>query len=123
MVGEGLLSLFGMELRGRYPTRSRYMRKPTCRDARIIQKKSFAAQTATAVGLGLMLASGVAAKPSHCRKDCKQDIKNCVALVPKNKDCTGTKAEKTACRKMHAAQRRACRSLVKLCRRSNVPAG
>src|SRR5207237_7123776 len=46
---------------------------------------------------------GMAAKPSHCPKDCKQDIKNCLALVLTNKACTGAKAEKTACRKMHAA--------------------
>src|SRR5438067_1112402 len=62
---------------------------------------------------------GMAAKPSHCAKDCKQDIKNCLALVLTNKACTGAKAEKTACRKMHAAQRKACRGLVKLCKRQN----
>ena len=62
---------------------------------------------------------GMAAKPSHCPKDCKQDIKNCLALVLTNKACTGAKAEKTACRKMHAAQRKACRGLVKLCKRQN----
>ena len=60
-----------------------------------------------------------AAAPSHCRKDCKQDIRNCLALVPKNKDCTGTKAEKRACRKMYAAQRKACHGLVKLCKQQN----
>src|SRR5439155_14650534 len=62
-----------------------------------------------------MLAGGVAAKPSHCRKDCKQEIRNCLALVPKNEDCTGTRAEKRACR-MHAAERATCHSFVKLCK-------
>src|SRR6266566_655195 len=61
----------------------------------------------------------VAAKPSHCRKDCKQDIKNCLALVPPNKNCTGTKAEKKACRKNYATQRKTCRSLPKLCKQQN----
>src|SRR5207253_1580729 len=61
----------------------------------------------------------VAAKPSHCAKDCKQDIKNCLALVPNNRSCTGTKAEKKACRKMNAGQRKTCRSLVKLCKQQN----
>src|SRR6266446_4700327 len=60
-----------------------------------------------------------AATPSHCRKDCKQDIKNCLALVPKNKDCTGTKAEKKACRKNYATQRKTCRGLPKLCKQQN----
>ena len=32
--------------------------------------------------------SGVAAKASHCPKDCKQDIKSCLALVLTNKACT-----------------------------------
>ena len=45
------------------------------------------------VGAVLMLAGGVAAKPSHCRKDCKQEITNCLALVPKNEDCTGTRVK------------------------------
>ena len=63
--------------------------------------------------------SGVAAKASHCPKDCKQDIKSCLALVLTNKACTGTKAEKKACRKMHAVQRKACRGLVKLCKQRN----
>jgi len=62
---------------------------------------------------------GMAAKPSHCPKDCKQDIKNCLALVLTNKACTGTKAEKKACRKMHAVQRKACHGLVKLCKQQN----
>jgi DNA-binding beta-propeller fold protein YncE len=39
--------------------------------------------------------------------------------VQKNKDCTGTTAEKTACRKMHAAQRKSCRNLVELCKQQN----
>src|SRR5439155_3354 len=56
---------------------------------------------------------------SHCPKDCKQDIKSCLALVLTNKACTGTKAEKKACRKMHAVQRKACRGLVKLCKQRN----
>src|SRR5437773_12368803 len=63
-----------------------------------------------------MLAGGVAAKPSHCRKDCKQEIRDCLALVPKNEDCTGTRAEKRACRKMHAAERTTCHNFVKLCK-------
>ena len=61
----------------------------------------------------------VAAKPSHCAKDCKQDIKNCLGLVPPNKNCTGTKAEKKACRKMYATQRKICRGLPKLCKQQN----
>ena len=71
------------------------------------------------VGAVLMLTGGVAAKLSHCRKDCKQDIKSCLALVPPNKDCTGTKAEKKGCRQTHAAQRKTCRSLTKLCNQQN----
>src|SRR5205807_2112134 len=67
----------------------------------------------------LILAGGVAAKPSHCAKDCKQDIKNCLGLVPPNKNCTGTKAEKKACRKNYATQRKTCRSLTKLCKQQN----
>jgi hypothetical protein len=66
-----------------------------------------------------MLAGEVAAKPSHCRKDCKHDIGSCRALVPPNKDCTGTKEQRKACRKAHAGQRKACRSLVKLCEQQN----
>src|SRR5205809_8130710 len=61
----------------------------------------------------------VAAKRSHCAKDCKQDIKNCLGLVPPNKNCTGTKAEKKACRKNYATQRKACHGLVKLCKQQN----
>ncbi len=60
-----------------------------------------------------------AAMPSHCRRDCKQDVKNCLALVPNNKSCTGTKAEKKACRRMNATQRKACHRLVKLCKQQN----
>ena len=78
----------------------------------------FALTLATAT-LNLILVWEVAARPSHCRKDCKQDSKSCLALVPPNKDCTGTKAEKKACRKMHAAQRKTCRSLAKLCKQEN----
>ena len=87
--------------------------------ARMTERKFLAALAGATVCLVLMLAGEVAAKPSHCRKDCKQDIKNCLALVPKNKDCTGTKAEKKACRKMNAAQRKTCRSLVKRCKQQN----
>ena len=83
------------------------------------EKSSLAALAVATVGLGLMLAGDVGAKPNHCRKDCKQDSKSCLALVPPNKDCTGTKAEKKACRKMHAAQRKTCRSLAKLCKQEN----
>jgi len=71
---------------------------------------------AVTVGAVLMLAGGVAAKPSHCRKDCKQEIRDCLALVPKNEDCAGTRAEKRACRKMHAAERATCHNFVKLCK-------
>ena len=74
---------------------------------------------AAMVGAVLMLAGGAAAKASHCRKDCKQDIKSCLALVPPNKDCTGTKPEKKGCRKTHAARRKTCRSLTKLCKQQN----
>src|SRR5437667_3397189 len=66
-----------------------------------------------------MLAGGAAAKASHCRKDCKQDIKSCLALLPPNQDCTGTKAAKQGCRQTHAAQRKTCRSLTKLCKQQN----
>jgi len=66
-----------------------------------------------------MLAGVAAAQASHCRKDCQQDIKSCLALVPPNKECTGTKAEKKGCRKTHAAQRKHCRSLTKLCEQQN----
>jgi streptogramin lyase len=69
--------------------------------------------------LSLMFARGVAAKPSHCINDCKQDIKSCLGLVPPNRDCTGTKPEKRACRKNLAAQRKSCRSLTKLCKQQN----
>jgi hypothetical protein len=71
------------------------------------------------VGAVLMLASGVAAKPSHCRKDCRPEITNCLALVPKNGDCTGTRAEKRACRRMHTAERGTCHNFVKLCKQQN----
>ena len=71
------------------------------------------------VGAVLMLAGGVAAKLSHCRKDCKQEITNCLALVPKNGDCTGTRAEKRACRRMHAAERATCHNFVKVCKQQN----
>ncbi len=74
---------------------------------------------AAMVGAVLMLAGGAAAKASHCRKDCKQDIKSCLALVPPHKDCTGTKPEKKGCRKTHAARRKTCRSLTKLCKQQN----
>ena len=87
--------------------------------ARMTERKFLAALAVATVGLVLTLASGVAAKPSHCRKDCKQDIKNCLGLVPPNKDCTGTKAEKKACRKNYATQRKTCRSLTKLCKQQN----
>jgi DNA-binding beta-propeller fold protein YncE len=66
-----------------------------------------------------MFARGVAAKPSHCIADCKGDIQDCLALIPTSKDCTGTKAEKRACRKNLAAQRKDCRSITKLCKQQN----
>src|SRR5439155_8301414 len=83
------------------------------------EKKFLATLALATVGLVLLLAGGAAAKPSHCRKDCKQDISNCLALVPNNKSCTGTKVEKRACRKMYAAQRKTCRSMVSLCKQQN----
>ena len=69
--------------------------------------------------LVLWVENAVAAKVAHCFKDCRQDVNSCLTLVPKNKSCTGTRAEKKACRKMNAAQRKACRNLVKLCRQLN----
>src|SRR5579862_246030 len=81
--------------------------------------RSLATLALATVGLVLLLAGGVAAKPSHCAKDCKQDIISCLALVPTNKSCTGTKAEKRACRRMYAAQRKACRGMVKVCKQQN----
>ena len=78
-----------------------------------------AAPTVAVVVLSLMFARGVAATPSHCTKDCKQDIENCLELVPPNKDCTGTRAAKRACRKNLAAQRKNCHSVTKLCKQQN----
>src|SRR5512138_1445622 len=80
--------------------------------------------TRTTVTLGtaaalLALAAAVAARPNHCRKDCKPEIAGCLAAVPANRTCTGTKPQKRACRRAHAAQRRACHALVKLCREQN----
>src|SRR5439155_5993903 len=103
-----------------YPTNRRTMMQGSVR--RVLGTSGRVAIALLALGgvRGVAEASGgVTAKPSHCRKDCKQDIKNCLALVPKNKDCTGTKAEKKACRKMNAAQRKTCRSFVKLCKQQN----
>src|SRR5438552_12209329 len=87
------------------------------RSARDVQRHR--ARRLAMVGAVLMLASGAAAKASHCRKDCKQDIKSCLALLPPNQDCTGTKAAKQGCRQTHAAQRKTCRSLTKLCKQQN----
>ena len=80
---------------------------------------ALAALAVATVGLGLMLAGDVGAKPNHCRKDCKQDTKSCLTLVPKNKDCRGIKAVKKACQKLNAEQRRTCHSLVSLCKQHN----
>ena len=86
----------------------------------LMAEKKFPATLAVAtVCLIPMLASGVAAKPRHCAKDCKQDIKNCLGLVPPNKSCTGTKVEKKACRKHYAKQRKTCHGLPKLCKQQN----
>jgi len=74
--------------------------------------------TATIGGVS-MTARVVAAGPGHCRKDCKQDVTACLALVPKNADCTGTKAAKRACRRTNAQQRKGCHHLVKLCKQEN----
>src|SRR2546426_9006284 len=87
--------------------------------ARMTERKFLAALAGATVCLVLMLAGEVAAKRSHCAKDCKQDIKNCLGLVPPNKNCTGAKAEKKACRKNYATQRKTCRSLPKLCKQQN----
>src|SRR5437762_1297840 len=89
------------------------------RSARDVQGHRARRLAAAMVGAVLMLVGGAAAKVSHCRKDCKQDIKSCLALVPPNKDCTGTKAEKKGCRKTRAAQRKTCRSFTKLCKQQN----
>src|SRR6059036_3691731 len=86
---------------------------------RMTQKRFLAVPAVATLGLVLMLAGVAAAQASHCRKDCQQDIKSCLALVPPNKECTGTKAEKKGCRKTHAAQRKHCRSLTKLCEQQN----
>src|SRR6266576_2795193 len=86
---------------------------------RMTQKRFLAVPAVATLGLVLMLAGGAAAQASHCRRDCQQDIKSCLALVPPNKECTGTKAEKKGCRKTHAAQRKHCRSLTKLCEQQN----
>jgi len=86
---------------------------------RMTQKRFLAVPAVATLGLVLMLAGGGAAQASHCRRDCQQDIKSCLALVPPNKECTGTKAEKKGCRKTHAAQRKHCRSLTKLCEQQN----
>src|SRR5437870_5645288 len=88
----------------------------SARDVRSHRPRRLAMAT---VGAVLMLAGGVAAKPSHCRKDCKQQIANCLALVPKNEDCTGTRIEKSACRRVHAVERAACHKVVKVCKRQN----
>ena len=52
----------------------------------------------------------------------EQDIENCLELVPPNKDCTGTRAAKRACRKNLAAQRKNCHSVTKLSASSRTPA-
>src|SRR5437667_5105237 len=86
---------------------------------RMTQKRFLAVPAVATLGLVLMLAGVAAAQASHCRKDCQQDIKSCLALVPPNKECTGTKAEKKGCRKTHAAQRKTCHSLTKLCQQQS----
>ena len=86
-----------------------------------VSEKKFLAALALAT-VGLMFAGEVAAKPSLCLKDCKQDIKDCLALVTKDKDCAGTKTEKKACRKMHTAERKTCHGFVKLCKQLNTGA-
>src|SRR5947199_982770 len=85
----------------------------SARDVRSHRARRLAVAT---VGAVLMLAGGVAAKPSHCRKDCRLEIANCLALVPKNEDCTGTRVEKRACRRMDAGGRATGRSDVKVCK-------
>src|SRR5439155_20848980 len=107
--------------RHRFPSTSKalvWYPADASKSMRVIRTSAFRA--AIAAGLGLLLTGSFAtAKPGHCRKDCKQDIEHCRALVPTNADCAGTKAERRACRTMHAAQGRACQGLVKLCRRLN----
>src|SRR6185503_12896529 len=86
--------------------------------ALMTEKRFLAAVALASVGLTLLLVGGVAAK-SHCRKDCKQEITSCLALVPSNRSCTGTRAEKRICRKTHAAARKTCHHLVRLCKQTN----
>jgi hypothetical protein len=85
----------------------------------MIERKFVVALAVATIGLNLIVAGGVAAKASHCRKDCKPDISRCLAGVPTSKSCTGTAAEKKACRKMLAGQRKTCHGLVTRCKQQN----
>src|SRR6185369_11980127 len=68
------------------------------------------------VAFMLALAGTTAARGNHCRKDCKPALKDCLALVPSNTQCAGTKPEKRVCRRAHAQARKTCRHLVVRCK-------
>jgi hypothetical protein len=85
----------------------------------MVEKRLLAALPVTIVGLVSIHAGAPAAKRSHCRRDCRQPIATCLARVPKNRACTGRKAEKKLCRRRNAAQRRGCQGLVKVCKQQN----
>jgi hypothetical protein len=72
-----------------------------------------------ALGLVTAPAGRAVARRSHCRRDCKVTVADCLALVPSNQACVGSKGEKKACRKAHAETRRACHHLVRDCRELN----
>src|SRR4029450_10137083 len=70
-------------------------------------------------GAVALLASRAGAGPRHCRKDCKQQVADCVALGPPNSEGAGAGAETRTCRKLHKTERKACHHLVKLCKEEN----
>lgn len=77
--------------------------------------------TTAAILATSLLVSPVGAKPK-CRMLCKQDIKDCVAAVPKNSTCTGTGAEKRTCRKGHHTAKVACKTnSLSLCKSDSNP--
>lgn len=68
-----------------------------------------------------LLVSPVGAKPK-CRHLCRQDIKDCVAAVPKNSACTGTGAEKRTCRRDHRTVKTTCKThSLDLCKNDSNP--
>jgi hypothetical protein len=71
------------------------------------------------VAFMLALAGTTAARANHCRKDCKPAVSDCLARVPSNKRCTGTKPEKRLCRRAHAQARKTCHRLVVRCKVEN----